>query len=97
MYRADSRNACQVGACSAAGSRGACIGRRTPRASIAATASIVAVIKKQVYGEKTALKTPPSEEPTTVIVPHALPATAFAADRSSGATRFGRAAVAAGE
>ena len=48
---------------------------------------------KQAYGRNAALSTPPSDEPTTAIVPQALPAMAFAADRSSGRTRFGSAAV----
>ena len=48
-------------------------------------------------GRRRSLSTPPSDAPTTSIVPQALPASALAAGRSSGSTTLGRAAVAAGE
>ncbi|BEL11582.1 hypothetical protein Q0Z83_097730 [Actinoplanes sichuanensis] len=56
-----------------------------------------AVTAKQTYGLKALLTTPPSDAPTTVMVPQADPATVFAAARSAGSTRFGSAADAAGE
>ena len=51
---------------------------------------------KQTYALKTALTMPPSDAPTTSMVPHALPPSALAAGRSTGSTTLGRAAPAAG-
>jgi len=77
-------------------SRSACIGRRIGHTSAAAAIRHTAVTKKQMYGPTAAASNPPSEAPTTSIVPHAEPATALAAARSSSSTMFGRAAPAAG-
>jgi hypothetical protein len=66
-------------------------------ASAAARARLAAEMANDAYAPNAALTMPPSDAPTTVIVPQAEPAMAFAAARSAGATTFGRAAVAAGE
>src|SRR6266704_2925848 len=73
------------------------MGRRTPAHSAVARHSAPAAMPKQVYGDSALASTPPSDAPTTLMVPQAAPVTAMAAERSAGSTRFGTAAEAAGE
>ena|SRR5437764_1833036 len=93
-YRSASAIACQVRA--GGPERTACIGRRIGHTRAAAPARQAAVTRKQTYGPTAAASTPPSEAPSTSIVPQAEPASALAAARSSGSTRLGSAADAAG-
>jgi hypothetical protein len=85
-----------VPTCAAPPFRSVWVGRRRPQTSTAAAIRASAVPPKATYGLNTALSTPPSDAPATAIVPHAEPAIAFAGARSSGGTRFGSAAEAAG-
>jgi hypothetical protein len=72
-------------------------GRRTRHTAKAEASRQITVTPKHQYGPTTADITPPSDAPTTSIVPHAEPDRALAVARSSGGTVFGSAADAAGE
>src|SRR5205085_2135588 len=79
----------RAGGCAMSRSRGTCMGRRTPAHRPAARHSAVPAMAKQVYGETAAASTPPSDEPTTLMVPQAAPVIAIAPVRSAGPTRLG--------